>query len=267
MLRGPDVATCSISQLLVPASNPVLWTGGCHRLVIASSNPCTNLPQITPAKVEWRECEFHLRIAGAYAGTVRRSSQRYAIIGLETLKTKTAASTKVTMSELMTPQHANYLGNVFGGHILALMDKVAYVTASRFAETVCVTAAFDRVDFLSPIAVGELVHMTGSVDHVGTSSIQVRIEVRAESVQKSEVRDTNTCIVTMVAIDENGKPTPAPRLACETREEKERFLAGAFRKNFVREQKSSYRTLLEELSALTNEEIAERYEEVTASRP
>lgn len=158
----------------------------------------------------------------------------------------------------MTPESANFLGNVFGGVILALLDKCAYVTASRFAGRVCVTASFERVDFHSPIEVGELVHLTGRVDYVGRTSLQVRIEVQAENIQERTLRHTNSCIVTMVAIDENGRPTPVPRLHPETREEKEHFLAGALRRKLAQGQRQEYEALLEELSSLTEEELDRR---------
>jgi len=170
-------------------------------------------------------------------------------------ETRTPASTSVTISELMTPEHANFLGKVFGGSILALLDKCAYVTASRFAGTICVTASFERVDFHSPIEVGELVHLTGTVDYVGRTSLQVRIEVQAENIQQRTVRHTNSCIVTMVAIDEHGRPTPVPRLVPRTREEKLHFLAGAQRRQLARSQQAESKDLMERLSQMPEDEL------------
>lgn len=142
---------------------------------------------------------------------------------------KTVASTRVEMSEVMTPTHANFLGKVFGGSILSILDLVAYATASRFAGEICVTASFDRVDFLKPIEVGEIVTCVGTVTYVGRTSVEVTIEVSAESVYEGIRRHTNTARVTMVAI-KDGKPTEVPRLICETREEKIRYLEGKMRR-------------------------------------
>ncbi len=86
------------------------------------------------------------------------------------------------MSEVMTPTGANFLGKVFGGTILSLLDLVAYATSSRYAGAICVTASFDRVDFHEPIEVGELVICEGMVHYVGRTSIEVTIEAFAENV-------------------------------------------------------------------------------------
>ncbi len=133
------------------------------------------------------------------------------------------------MSEIMTPNDANFLGNVFGGRILSLVDLCAYVTASRFSGEVCATASFDRVDFHEPIQVGEVVTLEGIVSFVGRTSVEVTIEVFAESVISATKRHTNTARVTMVAVREN-RPVPVPRLVLESREEKIRFLEGKYRK-------------------------------------
>jgi acyl-CoA hydrolase len=133
------------------------------------------------------------------------------------------------MAEVMTPTDANFLGKVFGGRLLALIDLCAYTTASRFAGEVCVTASFDRVDFLEPIEVGEVVTLVGSVGYVGRTSVEVTIEVFAENIYTRVRRHTNTARVTMVAVRE-GKPTPVPRLVCETREDRIRYLQGQARR-------------------------------------
>jgi acyl-CoA hydrolase len=142
---------------------------------------------------------------------------------------KSVASTRVEMSEVMTPGHANFLGKVFGGSILSLLDLCAYTTASRFAGNVCVTASFDRVDFHEPIEVGEFVTFVGTVTYAGRTSVEVTIEVFAEDVLSQKRRHTNTARVTMVAIKEN-KPTTVPKLRFESVAEKVRFLEGRLRR-------------------------------------
>ena len=133
------------------------------------------------------------------------------------------------MSEVMTPGHANFLGKVFGGSILSLLDLCAYTTASRFAENVCVTASFDRVDFHEPIEVGEFVTFVGTVTYAGRTSVEVTIQVFAEAILRGTRRHTNTARVTMVAIKDN-RPTQVPMLAFESPEEKVRFLEGRLRR-------------------------------------
>ncbi len=170
-------------------------------------------------------------------------------------KEKKVSATRVQMTELMTPNHANFLGKVFGGSILSLLDLAAYTTASRFAENVCVTASFDRVDFLQPIEVGELVTMIGSVSYVGRTSVEVTIEVYAEDIQKGSTRHTNTAHVTMVAIDAEGKPVTVPKLVCETRGEKLRFLEGRLRRELRGRQNGELETLLHRFARATHEEL------------
>ena len=139
------------------------------------------------------------------------------------------SSTKLRLAQMMTPNDANVLGKVFGGSILALIDLTASSVSSKFAGVVCVTAAFDRVDFLEPVEIGELIELDGIVSFVGRTSVEVTIDVHATRLTSHERRHVNTARVTMVAI-EDGKPKVVPRLTCETDEEKKRFLAGRLRR-------------------------------------
>lgn len=145
------------------------------------------------------------------------------------MKEKTVSQTVLYTSEIMTPEDANFLGNVFGGVILSLMDLHAYATASRFAEAPCVTASFDRVSFDHPIEVNDLVQLRGYVSYVGRTSVEVTIEVTTENILTGDMHQTNTGHVTMVAL-KDGKPTEVPRLICETKEDKIRFLEGHTRR-------------------------------------
>lgn len=145
------------------------------------------------------------------------------------MKNQTVASTRTEMAQVVQPGDANFLGKAFGGAILSMIDLAAYATASKFAGSVCVTASFDRVDFHEPIEVGEIVTMVGSVTYAGRTSVEVTIEVYAESILAETRRHTNTARVTMVAI-RDGKPVPVPRLICETPEDKRGFLEGRVRR-------------------------------------
>ena len=167
---------------------------------------------------------------------------------------KTVASTRFDMSEIMTPNDANFLGKVFGGTILAQVDLCAYVTASRFAGEMCVTASFDRVDFHEPIEVGEVVSMSGVVTYVGRTSVEVTIEVYAENIYKKTRRHTNTARVTTVAV-KDGKPIPVPRLICETREEKVRFLEGRLRREIRARHRDEFDRFAERFKQASDAEI------------
>ena len=171
------------------------------------------------------------------------------------MNAKTVASSRVDMSEVMTPNDANFLGKVFGGRVLALLDLVAYATASRFAGTICVTASFDRVDFHEPIEVGELVSCTGLVSYVGRTSVEVTISVSASNVLTGISRHTNTARVTMVAIDSRGKPQAVPRLICETREDKLRFLEGRLRRELRGQQREEFDRLAHQFQVASDEEL------------
>ena len=141
------------------------------------------------------------------------------IVGDGLVTSRTASHSEATLTQLMAPQDANLWGNVFGGVILALVDRVAWVSAARHCENPCVTASFDQVDFRSPIDIGEVVTLKATVNTVGRTSMEIGVRVEAESVHGALRRHTNSCYVTMVAIDENHKPIPVPRLEIETQEQ------------------------------------------------
>ena len=148
-------------------------------------------------------------------------------------------------SELMMPQDANILGHVFGGAILALMDKCAAVAAFRHARSNCVTASIDRVDFREPIHVGDLVVMRASVKFAGRTSMEVGVRVEAEDLLTGRRRHTNSCYLTFVAIDRNGRPVEVPPVIPETDDEKRRYDAAQARRKRRLEERDSERLALE----------------------
>lgn len=135
------------------------------------------------------------------------------------------------MSILMMPDKANFSGNVHGGDLLKYLDQVAYACAARYCGERIVTLSVDRVVFKHPIPVGTLVTFLASVNYTGRTSMEVGIKVVAEDIQKGIVTDTNSCFFTMVAVDNNGKPTPVPMLTPKTDLEKRRFHDGEIRRN------------------------------------
>ena len=134
---------------------------------------------------------------------------------------KRVEQSRVTMTRLMRPQHSNFAQNVHGGTLLSLMDEVAYMCAAKYAESYCVTAAIDRVEFASPVRVGEEVTLEAAVHAVGRSSMQVGIDVHAEDPQEpGSIRRTNRSFFTMVAMGDDGGTKTVPELVCETDEER-----------------------------------------------
>jgi len=142
---------------------------------------------------------------------------------------------QLTMTVLMTPDTANFSGNVHGGHLLKWLDQVAYACASRYAGRYVVTVSVDQVTFRQPIFVGELVTFLASVNYTGSSSMEIGIKVLAQDIRSQDVRHVNSCFFTMVAVDDDRKPVPVPPLRPFSPEEKRRCEAGKLRKALRKE--------------------------------
>lgn len=140
------------------------------------------------------------------------------------------------MSILMTPDMANFTGNVHGGDLLKMLDQVAYACASRYSGHYVVTLSVDQVMFREAIHVGELVHFSASVNYAGTTSMEVGIRVEAENIPERSIRHTNSCYFTMVAVDANGKPTKVPPLDITTPLQQCRYDAACERKELRMQQ-------------------------------
>lgn len=147
---------------------------------------------------------------------------------------------QLSMTVLMTPDTANFSGNVHGGNILKLLDQVAYACASRYAGRYVVTLSVDQVMFRQPIHVGELVTFLSSVNHTGSSSMEVGIKVIAENIQNRSVRHVNSCFFTMVAVDDERKPVAVPPLEPRTPDEIRRHAAALVRKDMRREMEKRF---------------------------
>lgn len=151
---------------------------------------------------------------------------------------------QLAMTVLMTPDMANFAGKVHGGAILRLLDQVAYACASRYARRYVVTLSVDQVMFREPILVGELVSFLASVNYTGTSSMEVGIKVLAEDIRAQSVRHANSCFFTMIAVDDDGKPTPVPPLQPHGADEKRRHAAARIRRQLREEMELRHRALL-----------------------
>jgi uncharacterized protein (TIGR00369 family) len=133
-------------------------------------------------------------------------------------------SSQTTITELMIPSYANFGGKIHGGILLSLMDKVAYACSSKHSGTYCVTVSVDKVEFLQPVEVGELVSLYASVNYVGKTSLIIGIRVEAQNVKLGKIKHTNSCYFTMVAKDDDNRPTEVPALILENDEDVKRFI-------------------------------------------
>jgi uncharacterized protein (TIGR00369 family) len=161
---------------------------------------------------------------------------------------------QTTITELMIPSYANFGGKIHGGILLSLMDKVAYATASKHAGTYCVTVTVDKVEFLQPVEVGELVSLHASVNYVGRTSLVVGIRVESQNVKTGKIKHTNSSFFTMVAKGDDDKPTVVPKLILESKEDIKRFIEAMRMKEIkdaVREKMDDAKSHIEVESAST----------------
>ena len=165
----------------------------------------------------------------------------------------TESSSKLVMTVLMTPDMANFSGNVHGGALLKMLDQVAWACACRHAGAYAVTLSVDQVVFNAPIHIGDLVTFHAAVNFAGRTSMEVGIKVTAENIRERTCLHTNTCYFTMVAVDEDHKPTPVPPVEPTTRDEKRWFrgaeLRRALNREFEQRQKEVVAKVLEEEKA------------------
>ena len=143
------------------------------------------------------------------------------------------------MTVLMTPDMANFSGNVHGGTLLKLLDQVAYACASRYAGAYVVTVSVDQVVFRQAIHVGELVTFLAAVNHVGNSSMKIGIKVMAENIRTQQKRHVNSCFFTMVAVDEQGKKVSVSPWTPATEEQRRRSVQARLRRRLRDELQAS----------------------------
>jgi uncharacterized protein (TIGR00369 family) len=164
------------------------------------------------------------------------------------IEARPVSFSQTTITELMIPSYANFGGKIHGGILLSLMDKVAYACASRHAGTYCVTVSVDKVEFLQPVEVGELVSMKASVNYVGRTSLVVGMRVESVNVKTGLIKHTNSSFFTMVAKGEDNKPTEVPALILENDEEVKRFIESMRMKDIkakVREEMDDAKSTLD----------------------
>ena len=136
---------------------------------------------------------------------------------------KPIRASRVSLSQLMHPEHANLLGNVHGGWIMKLVDEAGALACMRHAQRRVVTVAIDSMIFRQPIKIGDLVILNAEVTYTGRTSIEAEVEVLAENPITGERTHTNTAYLVYVALDDEGKPTAVPPLKAETENERRKL--------------------------------------------
>ena len=146
------------------------------------------------------------------------------------MKAKTPNQSKTVMTDLVLPSETNPLNNLFGGELLARMDRCASIAARRHSRRIVVTASVNHVAFNKTIPLGSVVTVEAKVSRAFTSSMEVYLDVWTEDRESGERSKANEAIYTFVAVDETGRPVKVPELTPETKEEIERFNAALRRK-------------------------------------
>jgi len=142
-----------------------------------------------------------------------------------TLSPKPMRASRITIAQLMQPEHANNLGNVHGGWIMKLVDEAGALACMRHSQHRVVTVAMDQMTFRQPIRIGDLVILNAEVTYTGRTSIEVEVQVVAENPITGEQTHTNTAYLVYVALGEDGKPVPVPPLRADNPAEKARMQA------------------------------------------
>mgnify|MGYP001502656325 FL=1 len=142
---------------------------------------------------------------------------------------KTPDDSKAEVIIRMFPSDANPAGNVFGGAILKHIDMVAGIVAQRHSQTNAVTVSMDKISFLKPVFVGNVLFVTARVNYVQKSSMEIEVNVEAEDIAKGTRVHTGNAFVTFVALDANGKPASVPKLRIESPEDQKHFEEGKLR--------------------------------------
>ena len=144
---------------------------------------------------------------------------------------RTVAESRVQMTEIVLPEDTNPRGAIFGGRVLALIDKCAAVVAIRHARQLTVTAALDSVVFVTKVQLGDVLVLHGRINAAFGSSMEVEVEVLSEDPRSGARKLTTKAFVTMVAVDDTGRPQTVPELRLGSDEERERAARAAQRRN------------------------------------
>ena len=154
----------------------------------------------------------------------------------DTLPGKPVSASRVTLSQLMHPEHANLLGNVHGGWIMKLADEAGALACMRHSQQRVVTVAVDQLTFLHPILIGDLVTLDAEVSYTGNTSMEAVVHVSAVNTITGKTSFTNTAYLVYVALDEQGRKVPVPPIIAETERQKNRMKRAKARQEYRLEQ-------------------------------
>lgn len=146
-------------------------------------------------------------------------------------ESKNPSESRVALTQMMQPEHANPLGNVHGGYVLKMIDEAAGIAAARHSRKPCVTAEIDSVSFRAPVHVGNLVEVEAKVTRSWTTSMEIRAIVTAEDLLTGERTTTSVAYLVYVGIDWDGKPTPVPELIPESDDERQMWEMAGLRRD------------------------------------
>ncbi|WP_339917707.1 acyl-CoA thioesterase [Yeosuana marina] len=155
---------------------------------------------------------------------------------------KTIEESQITLTQLMLPSNSNFSGKIHGGYILGLMDQIAFACASKHSRNYCVTASVNKVDFLNPIEVGELVTLKASVNYTGRTSMVIGVRVESENIQTGEKKHCNSSYFTMVAKDEKGNNVAVPGIILKTKDSVRRFSRSIERQEQARHRSTKFKS-------------------------
>jgi uncharacterized protein (TIGR00369 family) len=154
---------------------------------------------------------------------------------------KNIEDSQITISELMLPSHSNFSGKIHGGYILNLMDQIAFACASKHSRNYCVTASVNKVNFLNPIDVGDLVTLKASVNYTGKTSMVIGVRVESENIQTGEIKHCNSSYFTMVAKNSQGNNATVPGLILNTKNSIRRFSRSIKRQEQSRKRSNTFK--------------------------
>ena len=157
------------------------------------------------------------------------------------MKARKVSDSRVEIAQVMYPEHANPAGNVHGGYILKIVDQAAAIAGARHTHQNVVTASVDRMDFISPVYIGNLVFAKASINYTGKTSMEIGVRVEAECIRTGTHTHVGSAYLTFVALDDNDKPTEIPQIIPETEEEKRRYLEAQNRRELRLKQAKKHR--------------------------
>ena len=153
---------------------------------------------------------------------------------------KRIEDSQLTMTQLMLPSHSNFRGFIHGGYVLSLMDQVAFACASKHSGHYCVTASANKVDFLNPIEVGDLLTLKASINYTGRTSMVVGLRVESENIKSGIIKHCNSSYFTMVAKDNEGNGVPVPGLILSSEDSVRRFVRSITRQKQAKQRSESF---------------------------